>query len=262
MTAQGKWRITLFVVTTLLGGAVLADSGKHVSFVTCPIFRDAVRQCWLAEHDGELYYIGRFGMGSAPQLLHQVLVEATVADEPRSCGGIVLNPVYLSPLPELDYDCNTVLPDNGARPSELTIMDLPPEKLSLIGQELPVPTAPYVDRAFTIIYEFNGTYLNQLMQREVETAAKYAIAGGAIGLAVTGYVASSKLNSGEVLVERADLAERRARGVGEALVALGVKSTTVNVKWEPKPAQGDGVNDPENRKVLIQIKMPKRAVKG
>ena len=45
-----------------------------------------------------------------PQLGHQVLVEGVVSDEPRICGGIVLKPVVLSVLPELDNSCTTMLP--------------------------------------------------------------------------------------------------------------------------------------------------------
>lgn len=253
MTARPRrCTLALFFAAALLSEAATA-SNKHVSFVTCPIFRDAARQCWLAEYGGELYYIGRFGMGPAPQLLHKVLVEGTIADEPRSCGGTVLEPIYISTLPEIDYSCNTVLPDNGDRPSELTLMDMPPERLSLIGQELPVPQPPYIDRKYVLDFEFNNTFLHQLMQREVETAAKYAIAGGASRITVTGYTASSKLDTGEMLTERDTIAEERARLVGEALIALGVKDRIVKVAWESKPIAGTGVRDAYNRKVIISV---------
>ena len=67
------------------------------SFVACPIVRDTKTQpCWLAEYEGELYYLGQQG-GVAndfypPQLGHEALVEGTVG-EGRVCGGIPLQPV-------------------------------------------------------------------------------------------------------------------------------------------------------------------------
>ena len=87
------------------------------NFVSCPIVRDTPSvPCWLAEYDGELYFLTLQTDVSAPVtppwLGHRVLVEGTVArDRPRICGGVVLEPVVLSVLPELDASCNTpVLP--------------------------------------------------------------------------------------------------------------------------------------------------------
>src|SRR5215831_12325391 len=63
-------------------------------FVACPIVRDTRTQpCWLAEYDGELYYLGQQG-GVAndfypPQLGHLALVEGTLRTG-RVCGGIPL----------------------------------------------------------------------------------------------------------------------------------------------------------------------------
>ena len=71
--------------------------------------------CWLTEYDGELYFLTLQTDVSAPVtpppwLGHRVLVEGSIAKEPRICGGLVLEPVVLSVLPELDASCNTVLP--------------------------------------------------------------------------------------------------------------------------------------------------------
>ena len=85
------------------------------NFVSCPIVRDTASvPCWLAEYDGELYFLTLQTDVSAPVtppwLGHRVLVEGTVSTEPRICGGIVLEPVVLSVMPELDASCNTLLP--------------------------------------------------------------------------------------------------------------------------------------------------------
>ena len=74
-----------------------ARPGERRQFVACPIVRDTKTQpCWLAEYEGELYYLGQqSGVASdfyPPQLGHQALVEGTVG-QGRVCGGIPLQPV-------------------------------------------------------------------------------------------------------------------------------------------------------------------------
>src|SRR5215470_18410848 len=89
--------------------------GQHRSFVACPIVRDTKTvPCFLAEYDGELYFLGvQQEVGSevrAPQLKHEVLVEGRVAQGPRVCGGIPLDPVSISVIKEVNASCNTLLP--------------------------------------------------------------------------------------------------------------------------------------------------------
>jgi hypothetical protein len=103
------------VVALLATVSTSAAPEPHRNFVTCPIVRDtSTVPCWLAEYKGELYFLTLQTDVSAPvnppQLGHQVLVEGVVSNEPRICGGIVLKPVVLSVLPELDNSCSTVLP--------------------------------------------------------------------------------------------------------------------------------------------------------
>ncbi|HEV2666538.1 MAG TPA: hypothetical protein VG324_16590, partial [Blastocatellia bacterium] len=67
------------------------------NFVACPIVRDTkTLPCWLAEYEGELYFLGLQGGGASefypPQLNHEALVEGAVTNEPRICGGIPLKP--------------------------------------------------------------------------------------------------------------------------------------------------------------------------
>ena len=61
-----------------------------------------------------LTYLGTQGSTSSafclPQLLHQVLVEATVGEGPRICSDQPLAWVEVSVMPELDRSCNTMLP--------------------------------------------------------------------------------------------------------------------------------------------------------
>src|SRR3954466_4338243 len=92
----------------LLTGATAFSQQR--SFVSCPIVRDTKTvPCYLAESDGELYFLGiQQDLTSdfhAPQLKHEVLVEGTVAPGPRVCGGIPLQPVSISVLKEVNLAC-------------------------------------------------------------------------------------------------------------------------------------------------------------
>src|SRR6476646_12076432 len=102
--------IAAWLATTTAG---LAQ--QRTNFVSCPIVRDTASvPCWLAEYDGELYFLtvqsDVTSPVTPPWLGHRVLVEGTVSAEPRICGGIVLRPVHLSVMPEPDASCNTMLP--------------------------------------------------------------------------------------------------------------------------------------------------------
>src|ERR1035438_8225109 len=92
-----------------------AAFGQQRSFVSCPIVRDtSTVPCFLAEIDGEVYYLGiQQDITSdfhPPQLKHEVLVEGRVAQGPRVCGGIPLQPVSISVLKEVNLASNIRLP--------------------------------------------------------------------------------------------------------------------------------------------------------
>src|SRR5579872_7525659 len=89
----------------LIAGAVAF--GQERSFVACPVVRDTKTvPCFLAEYQGETYFLGIQQDITAdsypPQLLHEALVEGIVAPGPRICGGIPLKPLHVSVLPELN----------------------------------------------------------------------------------------------------------------------------------------------------------------
>jgi hypothetical protein len=85
---------------------------RSLAFVACPIMRDTTTvPCWLAEYEGELYYltiqVDTTVDLRAPQLGYKVLVEGSPSDKPRICGGIPLEPVQLSVMPERSPECQT-----------------------------------------------------------------------------------------------------------------------------------------------------------
>ena len=156
-----------WLVTALVLGMLAADElrAERRNFVACPVVRDTASvPCWLAEYDGELYFLTLQTDVSAPVtppwLGHRVLVEGTAArDRPRICGGVVLEPVVLSVLPELDAACNTAVLPAEDRYNLTFEPPRPPGpsagRLAFAGTAAPPPPAE-PPRAFTLRYDFEG----------------------------------------------------------------------------------------------------------
>ena len=247
-------RVTLCVCVGPLM-MVAAALGQQRSFVSCPIVRDtSTVPCFLAEYDGETYYLGvQQDITSAfhpPQLKHEVLVEGTVVPGPRVCGGVPLQPVSISVVKEIDLACNTLLPaepgidaplaSRGPGPSSRR-----PEPVSEPGQPLSGK------QEFTVLYSFNDDYLEFGANKVVTEAASYAKQAGASKVKITGYRATSLLSNGQRLTEKPGLAEKRAHNIETLLRGLGVATVTVDWKSEPEPA--DGRTDPSRRRVTIVV---------
>jgi outer membrane protein OmpA-like peptidoglycan-associated protein len=225
------------------------------SFVSCPIVRDTKSvPCFLAEYDGELYYLGIqqdiTNEFHPPQLKHEVLVEGRIADGPRVCGGIPLKPVSISVLKEVNLACNTLLPPEPGIEAPPALRGPGPSSHRLeAGRE---PREPLTGRQeFTVLYAFNDDYLEYAANRVVNEAAAYAKRIGASSVKVAGYRASSLLSNGDRLTEKAGLAEKRAQNIATLLGGLGVSGVTVEWKNEAEP--GDGPTDPSLRRVTILV---------
>jgi outer membrane protein OmpA-like peptidoglycan-associated protein len=240
------------VAFLIAGAAALA---QQRSFISCPIVRDTKTvPCFLAEDEGELYYLGiQQDITSdfhPPQLKHEVLVEGTVAPGPRVCGGIPLRPVSISVIKEINLACSTLLP---AEPG----IDAPPAlrgpgPSSRHPEPVRAPRPPLTGRQeFNILYSFNDDYLEFGFISVVTDAASYAKQARAANVKVTGYRATSLLSNGQGLTEKAGLAEKRAQDVATLLRGLGVAAVTVDWKSEAEPA--DGRTDPSRRRVSIVV---------
>jgi outer membrane protein OmpA-like peptidoglycan-associated protein len=245
-----RWYLGLVIAGAAVG------LGQQRNFVSCPIVRDTKTvPCFLAEYDGELYYLGiQQDITSEfhpPQLKHEVLVEGRIAAGPRVCGGIPLQPVSISVLKEVNLACNTLLPaepgidapaaPRGPGPSSLRRAEggsAPREPL----------TGPH---EFTVLYAFNDDYLEFGASPAVTEAAAYAKRIGASRVRVAGYRASTLLSNGDRLIEKAGLAEKRAQNIATLLRGLGVSGVTVEWKTELDP--GDGRTDPALRRVTILV---------
>jgi outer membrane protein OmpA-like peptidoglycan-associated protein len=237
--------------------APFAVAQQQRSFVACPIVRDTKTvPCFLAEYEGELYYLGIQQDITAefhpPQLKHEVLVEGRVAEGPRVCGGIPLKPLVISVMKEVNLACNTLLPaepgieappaERGAGPSS--------RRPAAAGRGAPAEPLSGAHE-FTVPYAFDDDYLEFGPTRLVNDAAAYAKRINATSVKVAGYRATTLLSNGNRMVEKPGLAEQRAQNVATVLRGLGIANVTVGWKSDAEP--GDGNNDPAKRRVSITV---------
>ena len=227
-----------------------AKPGERRQFVTCPIVRDTKTQpCWLAEYEGQVYYLGQqsgvAGDFYPPQLGHQALVEGTVG-EGRVCGGIPLQPVKVSVMRELTPACDTILPAEDG-------IEAPPPVATPRGQ-----TPSWVKVAdpanVTLYFDFDNDFLSVHVTSALTAVAKHAVDVKAARVEVVGYRAATRLSGGQTLTERPDMGGIRARKVAGVLTGLGVPSAAVSVSAPEAAERADGVNDPWNRRVVIRVK--------
>ena len=231
--------------TAAAQGEGVRPPASRRNFVACPIVRDtATVPCWLAEYEGELYYLGAQGSSASafypPQLGHEALVEGTLSNGPRVCGGIPLAPVRVSVIAELNRSCNTVLPAEPAfRPGPSPIA--------------PSPRYPETTREFSVPYDFDSEYLTLHTTRIVAEAARIAKAVAASRVEVVGRRGATLLSNGRVLTESAGIGERRAKTMGENFAGLGIAADRVRVTWKNEPEAPDGVGDPDQRRLSITL---------
>ena len=232
------------------------------NFIACPMIRDTEPvPCWLAEYAGELYYLGVQGDISEafhpPQLRHRALVEGTVLDGSRICGGLVLKPVTVSVLSEIDPACDKVLPAQGFKVTDFPRGPGPANRGRQLatGPEVPrpvppAPHPPYTVKTWDVRFGFEGLYINVHQFRGVLDAVAYAKASGG-KVSVDGWRGTSLLSEGETISEPGAIAQARADKVAQALTELGAAPTAVVA--HPDLETPDGVTDPERRRVRITV---------
>jgi outer membrane protein OmpA-like peptidoglycan-associated protein len=238
----------------LLVCAACAAFAQQRNFVSCPIVRDTKTvPCFLAEYEGETYFLGiQQDITSAfhpPQLKHEVLVEGTVAEGPRICGGIPLQPVAVSVMKEVNLNCNTLLPAE-------TGIEAPPATRGAGPSSRPLETNRAREtfsgpHEFTILYSFDDDVLDYAGNTVLSDAASYAKRISASNVKVSGYRATTVLSDGKSLVERAGLAEKRAKNTSTLLRGLGIANVTV--EWQNDAERGDGQADAARRRVTILV---------
>ena len=256
----------LLVAGSLASGAVVsikADEARK-NFVSCPIVRDTASvPCWLAEYEGEMYFLTLQSDVTAPVtppwLGHRVLVEGTVSAEPNICGGKVLKPVHLSVLPERDASCNTMLPAEerynltfepprppGPSKGRLAFDNAPPPAR-------PAPTAQPSTKEFVVPYDFDGL-VGFNHARVLTDVLEFARAVNARDIEIVGYRGAARLSNGQVMMEEADIGKRRAEQLAMLLQGANLKSPSYKVTWRDESAKASGVDDYAIRRAVITVR--------
>ena len=255
-------RATL-IVTAFMVGAVAAESPPESrrNFVSCPIVRDtATVPCWLSEHDGELYYLGIQTDVSAdfdpPFLGHDVLVEGVVSDQPRICGGIVLDPVRVSPLAEFNANCNTILPAEDRFTVPFAPRPPGPSGGRLAFERPPreaeVLLPPYEPREFLLHYDFDMLIMGRHAAR-LGDILEYAEAIDATRITIVGYSGATLLSNGQTMTEDGALAEKRAREVSRLLSQAGLHEVSFSIDTATLEPSPDGIDDWMSRRVSVVV---------
>ncbi len=245
-------------LATALPLAAQQAPAERRNFVSCPIVRDTASvPCWLAEYEGETYFLTLQTDVSSPVtppwLGHRVLVEGTVAhDKPRICGGIVLEPVVLSVLPELDGSCNTLLP--AEERYNLTFEPPRPPGPSagrLAFADAPQPPAPAEPpRGFALRYDFDGL-AGFRHAGQLTAILEAARARKARTVSITGYRGSVLLSNGTTLTEQPAIARRRAEQLVTLLRGAGLTEVEYDVRWHDEPGSPDGRDDASLRRATV-----------
>jgi outer membrane protein OmpA-like peptidoglycan-associated protein len=238
----------------LLAAAIATAQERN--FIACPIVRDTKTvPCFLAEYEGELYFLGIQQDITAefhpPQLKHEVLVEGRIAEGPRVCGGIPLKPLSISVLKEVNSACNTLLPAEPGIDAPPAARGAGPASHRLLTEPVPPGETPAGRQEFVVLFGFNDDYVEFGSIAIVQRAAAYALKIGPLVTRVRGYRATTLLSNGERLVEKPGLAEKRAHAIATLLEGLGV--TAVHTDWKTDPEQGNGETDSSNRRVTIEV---------
>ncbi len=250
--------VIIGLLTTMSTYAVAPPN--HRNFVACPIVRDTPTvPCWLAEYEGELYFLTLQTDVSAPVnppwLGHRVLVEGVVSEEPNICGGRVLKPVVLSVLPELDASCNTILPAE----ERYNLTFEPPRPPGPSGGRLafgdPAPrgatVTPAGPKTFTLQFDFDWTVMFRHAQT-LQQILDFAEQSKAGRVEVVGYSAASLLSNGTTMTENTRIGQRRAEQVAELLKTAGLKNVEYQVRWQEAP-RPDGIGDAAYRRVEVTV---------
>jgi hypothetical protein len=258
-------RAAAALIPILFGAAVCfgADSPRR-NFVSCPIVRDTASvPCWLAEYEGELYFLtiqsDVTSPVTPPWLGHRVLVEGVVSAEPRICGGLVLKPVHLSVIPEADASCNTMLPaeerynltfepprppgpskgrlafDNAASAARPPTVALPPIKEFVV---------PY---DFDALVGFNHA-------RVLTEVLEFARAVNARDIEIVGYRGAVRLSNGQVMSEDADMGKRRAEQLALLLQGANLRAPSYAVTWGDESSKAGGIDDYALRRAVITVR--------
>lgn len=252
------------VALLLLAVASAAHSREmpegRIAFKACPIVQDTdTVPCWVTEYGGELYYIGIQTDSSSPfhppYLGHQALFEGRITDKPRICGGIVVEPVNVSVMPEIDPNCDEIRPASDKYKVDFHPRGPGPSTGRLAFRPPPPITdglaPPYEPRTFAVYYDFN-TPIRGYHYIVLNRAFEYAGAIDASKVVISGYRGETLLSDGTLLTENADISGIRAREIERLFKEAGLDSS-YELTWSEQPIRADGVDDWKSRRIEITV---------
>jgi hypothetical protein len=256
-TPAGLKLLSLTLIGLLMAGQTTATE-RHISFVACPLIRDIELPCWLAEYEGELYFLGMQGDSASsfysPQLKHQALIEARVGTGPRICGGIPLEKVHVSVMQEIDLSCDTILPGEGHQPPPYE-RGPGPALRPHSRPPAPDPAPPFEDREFVLELQFDTEFLARRNSRQIEDVVRLVELSRPAAVRIQATRGSSRLSNGQVIVEAKDIARRRAEHVRRILVDLGVAESLIDTQWSETALPGNGIDDHTRRKITVTVQI-------
>lgn len=240
-----------------------ADEGRPrvELFIGCPIYRDtdAGRKsgCWLAEDPASGIRYDVTGGRIKPILGQQILVEGVVSSlDGNLCGGVVLEPVNVSVLPQ---QCKPhLIPAEGHPGRRFT---LPADVMQPTDVPRTLPPPPYASREYTVEFELNSDFLvYQYSEIILENAALYIKASKPRRVVITGYAATRGIEvSGQQVRENIAIAEARASMVAEAFRRLGIPRSLLQLEHRPEPAvraiADHGLTQSAQRRVTIRVEI-------
>jgi outer membrane protein OmpA-like peptidoglycan-associated protein len=248
----------IMVATALLAGQ--ANAQESVRFIACPAYRDtdsgAKSGCWLATDPatGTRWDVSQSPY--KPDWNFAVLVEGTTADPSagQPCGAPVLDPVRTSRLQT--HCAPRLLPAEGFSGRTFT---LPARNTRPLTTTPAPPPGPVTDRTFSLFFEFDRSFtVYQYSDYLIDQAAQFIRATNPARLVITGYAASTpETVSGEVIAERADVAQERA-----AMVALSLSRQFPDLSMETRAEtdaqvtnhpDADGIPGQSQRRVDIAV---------
>jgi hypothetical protein len=241
--------------------------GDHVAFVACPIAQDVGPEedlCFFAENRGE-----RFALRTqiiedlGPLLRHKVLVEGTVQDGPRACGGWRLEGMTSS-LTELSMECNEVRPQmgEGRAPSPQALAaqaDLdarlranPELSVQSTPSRIPVFAGP-PPKGWEMPYNFDSDRGNGPSLQILVALVQQARRDNAGKIRVHAWRGASRLENGEIMEEPHGLAERRAKKIAGVIAGLGYPAERIETRWTERPDRPNGKTDWTMRRVRVEV---------
>jgi hypothetical protein len=257
----GRRLIELFALC-IAPSVVVAQpkAGERISFVSCPIVRDTrTVPCWLSRYQGETYYLTIQSDVSAavqpPMLRHQVLVEGIVSDAAPICGGTVLEPVRLSVMPELDANCDTLLPADDRFTIDFNPRPPGPSAGRLAFAPDPgarPPAPPPVGRQSIDVYFDFDKGVSFRHPGELSSILNLAARLPAKTITITGVRGAHRLTDGTLLRESAAIGQRRAEEIAGLLQGAGLQ-VQPDVEWIDGESEADGIDDWRSRRVTVVL---------